>query len=207
MKKLLLLSMLLALGVTSLGASNQQMVDSTLSATTTGDSVGAGVPFEVKVNILPKGPWLVITDENKNVYDQIVFDHGTKLAGTLSQSKIEKTAILRRTDGHPFSADVNGVAGSTTYNGKFEVETNNNYDPNTNILTLDKLSSAPNVDGTPNTQTTLHTEFNFIKNERLIKATDNEMRTLIQSVILAGTKAEPGLYVGNGIFKGSLTVK
>ena len=80
MKKVLL--GLFAISALAFGASNQQMVDSTLSAKNPGDEVGAGVPFEVRVNVVPKGPQLVIVDENGNIYDQIVFDHGNKLAGT-----------------------------------------------------------------------------------------------------------------------------
>ncbi|MEG0517151.1 MAG: hypothetical protein RR523_16040, partial [Cetobacterium sp.] len=101
MKKLLM-GALAVLTVSSMafGASTQQMVDSTLSATNPGDKVGAGVPFEVRVNIAPKGPELVIVDENDNIYDTMVFDHGTKLAGTLNRSVVERTAILKRTDNH-----------------------------------------------------------------------------------------------------------
>lgn len=205
MKKLLM-GALAVLTVSSMafGASTQQMVDSTLSATNPGDKVGAGVPFEVRVNIAPKGPELVIVDENDNIYDTMVFDHGTKLAGTLNRSVVERTAILKRTDNHPFSADASGAVGITQYTGQFALATNNNYDPTTNILTLDKLSS---VGDTGSTTMTMPTEFNFIKQERTIKATDNNMRTLVQSVIKAGTKADPGMYVGNGTFTATLTVK
>lgn len=206
MKKFLLVSILaLGLGAVSMAAgSNQQMVDSTLTATNVGDIVGAGVPFEVRVNIVPRGPELVIVDENKDLYDTMVFDHGTKLAGTLNRSVVEKTAILMRTDGHPFSADGSGAVGTKTYTGKFELLANNNYNESTNVLTLDKLSSSGDTVGTTNT---MNTEFNFIKGERNIKATDNNMRTLVQSVIPAGTKADPGMYIGTGTFKATLKVK
>ncbi|MEG0237846.1 hypothetical protein [Cetobacterium sp.] len=207
MKKFLLVSILaLGLGTVAMGAggSNQQMVDSMLTATAVGDTVGAGVPVEVRVNIVPKGPELVIVDENNDVYDTMVFDHGTKLAGTLNRSVVERTAILKRTDGHPFSADGVGTAGTKKYTGKFELVSNANYNPATNILTLDKLSA---VGDTASTKMTMDTEFNFIKHEREIKATDNQMRTLVQSVIPAGTKAEPGMYIGTNTFKASLKVK
>lgn len=207
MKKVLLVSILaLGLGTVAMatGGSNQQMVDSTLTATNVNDVVGAGVPFEVRVNVVPKGPELVIVDENKNVYDTMVFDHGTKLAGTLNRSVVEKTAILMRTDGHPFSANAEGVTGRTTYTGKFQLLANNNYNEATNTLTLDKLSSAGDTGGTKHT---MDTEFNFIKGEREIKATDNQMRTLVQSVIPAGTKADSGMYIGTGTFKATLKVK
>lgn len=206
MKKFLLVSILaLGLGTVAMGAgSNQQMVDSMLTATAVGDTVGAGVPMEVRVNIVPKGPELVIVDENNDVYDTMVFNHGTKLAGTLNRSVVERTAILKRTDGHPFSADGVGTVGTKKYTGKFELVSNANYDPTTNILTLDKLSA---VGDTASTKMTMDTEFNFIKHEREIKATDNQMRTLVQSVIPAGTQAEPGMYIGTNTFKASLTVK
>ena len=68
---------LFAISALAFGASNQQMVDSTLSAKNPGDTVGAGVPFEVRVNVVKKGPELVLTDENNNIYDVMVFDHGT----------------------------------------------------------------------------------------------------------------------------------
>ena len=196
---------LFAISALAFGASHQQMVDSAVSAKTRGDNVGAGVPFEVRVNIVDKGPELVITDENGNIYDVMVFDHGTKLAGTLNRSVVEKTAILRRTDGHAFSATENGDLGTTKYTGKFEVLPNNNYNPTTHILTLDKLSSASAKD-TGYTKT-MATEFNFIGQDRDVTATDNNMRTLIQSVIKAGTKADGGMYIGTGTFTAKLTVK
>lgn len=203
-KLLLLLSMLLTLGATSFSASTQQMVDSTLGATTAGDKVGAGVPFEVRVNVVPKGAELVIVDENNNIYDTMTFDHGQKLAGTLNRSVVERTAILKRTDNHPFSASADGTLGSTTYSGQFGLVNNSNYNPATNILTLDKLSSSGDTGATV---MAMATEFNFIKQARDIKATDNQMRTLIQSVIPAGTKADSGMYIGTGTFTASLTVK
>ena len=186
------------------GASTQQMVDSTLNAKNPGDEVGAGVPFEVRVNVIDKGPELVLTDENNNVYDVMVFDHGTKMSGTLARSVVENHVILQRTDGHPFSADETGDVGTTKYTGKFEVLPNNNYDPTTHILTLDKLSSA----GDKGNQTkTMATEFNFITQDRDVSATDNKMRTLVQSVIKAGTQADSGMYIGTGTFTAKLTVK
>ena len=184
-------------------ASTQQLVDSTLSATDIGDKVGAGVPFEVRVNVIPRGPELGIFDENGDLYDTIVFDHGTKLAGSLNRSVVDKTAILMRTDGHAFSADKDGQAATHTYDGKFEVLPNNNYDAATNILKLEKLSASTDTD---NNLVTMDTEFNFIKGTRPIKETDNQMRTLIQSVIPAGTQAVGGMYVGTGTFAASLTV-
>lgn len=184
--------------------STQQLVDSALSATQTGESVGAGVPFEVRVNVIPRGPELGIFDENGNLYDTIVFDHGTKIAGKLNKSVVDKTAILMRTDGHAFSANKDGEVGTTTYDGKFEVLANNNYDANTNILKLEKLSASTDEN---NDLVTMDTEFNFVKGTRVIKATDNQMRTLIQSVIPAGTNAVGGMYIGTGTFTASLTVK
>ena len=184
-------------------ASTQQLVDSTLSATEVGDKVGAGVPFEVRVNVIPRGPELGIFDENGNLYDTIVFDHGTKLAGSLNRSVVDKTAILMRTDGHAFSADKDGKAGTHTYDGKFEVLPNNNYDAATNILKLEKLSASTDEN---DNLVTMDTEFNFIKGTRPIKETDNQMRTLIQSVIPAGTQAVGGMYIGTGTFAASLTV-
>lgn len=195
---------LLAVTAMAFGASTQQMVDSTLSATTTGDKVGAGVPFEVRVNVVPKGPELVLVDENGGVYDTMTFDHGTKLAGTLSRSVVERTIILQRTDKHAFSADIAGGVGTTQYTGQFALASNNNYDPTTNVLTLDKLSATGDTVGTT---MLMPTEFNFVKHERDIKATDNEMRTLVQSVIKAGTLADPGMYIGTGTFTATLTVK
>ena len=73
MKKLALCVLsVLALSSMAFGArvaSNQQLVDSPIGVTTKGDSVGAGVPFEVRVNVIPKGPELGIFDENGNLYD------------------------------------------------------------------------------------------------------------------------------------------
>lgn len=208
MKKVLFGILGLALATTAFSAhltpSTQQMVDSMLEATAVGDVVGAGVPFEVRVNVVPKGPQLVIVDENGNIYDQIVFDHGNKLAGTQNRSVVEKVAILTRTDRLPFSATKgSNDAGTMTYTGKFGVVPNNNYNQDTHVLKLDKLFSNGEVGNAP----TLDTEFNFITGERNIKATDREMRTQIQSVIPAGIVADQGTYIGNGTFTAELKVK
>lgn len=207
MKKVLYGLLGLALATTAFSAhttpSTQQMVDSMLEATAVGDVVGAGVPFEVRVNVVPKGPELVIVDENNNVYDQIVFDHGNKIAGTQNRSVVEKVAILTRTDGHPFSATKDGTTGKTTYTGKFGVVPNNNYSQDTHVLKLEKLFSNGEAGNAP----TLDTEFNFITAERPIKATDREMRTQIQSVIPAGVVADQGTYIANGTFTAELKVK
>lgn len=207
MKKLLIGAFCILSAATALAAkapSTQQLVDSALTATQKGDAVGAGVPFEIRVNVIPRGPELGIFDENGNLYDTIVFDHGTKIAGKLNKSVVDKTAILMRTDGHAFSANKDGEVGTTTYDGKFEVLANNNYDANTNILKLEKLSASTDEN---NDLVTMDTEFNFVKGTRVIKATDNQMRTLIQSVIPAGTNAVGGMYIGTGTFTASLTVK
>ena len=125
------------------------------------------------------------------------------MAGTLSRSVVENHVILQRTDGHAFSADEAGDIGTTTYTGVFEVEQNNSYDPTTHILTLDKLGT----NGEADENSTMPTEFNFITKENGIKATDNKMRTLVQSVIKAGTQADSGMYIGTGTFTAKLTVK
>lgn len=179
-------------------------MDSPIGVTTAGDSVGAGVPFEVRVNVIPKGPELGIFDENGNLYDTVVFDHGTKLAGNLPRSVVKKVLILQRADGFAFSADEEGTPGSTKYTGKFEVLKNNNYDEATNTFTLEKLSSSTDED---NNLVTMKTELNFIKGEREVSATDNQLRTEFDSVILAGTPAVGGQYVGSGVIQASLTVK
>ncbi|WP_294064802.1 hypothetical protein [uncultured Fusobacterium sp.] len=204
MKKLLLAAFCVLSATAALAApSTQQLVDSALTAQNKGDSVGAGVPFEVRVNVIPRGPELGLFDENGNLYDTIVFDHGTKIAGKLNRSVVDKTVVLRRTDGYAFSANKDGEVGTTTYDGKFEVLPNNNYDANTNILKLEKLSASTDEN---NNLVTMDTELNFIKGTRNIKATDTEMRTLIQSVIPAGTEGVGGMYIGTGTFAASLTV-
>lgn len=184
-------------------ASNQQLVDSALSAASVGDSVGAGVPFEVRVNVIPKGPELGIFDENGNLYDTVVFDHGTKLAGKLPRSVVKKSLILQRADGYAFSATKAGDVGTTTYTGKFEVDSTL-YDEATNTLTLEKLSSSTDKD---NNLVTMATELNFIKGDREVSATDTQLRSEFNSVILAGTEAVGGQYVGTGTIQASLTVK
>lgn len=205
-KKLALLLSLLALSSVAFGAkvaSEQQLVDSPIGVTTKGDSVGAGVPFEVRVNVIPKGPELGLFDENGNLYDTVVFDHGTKLAGNLPRSVVKKTVILQRADGYAFSADTEGVAGSTTYTGKFDVKSTL-YDKSTNTLTLEKLSSSSDEG---DEVVTMKTELNYVKGDREVSATDNQLRSEFNSVILAGTKAVGGQYVGTGTITASLTVK
>ena len=53
----------------------------------------------------------------------------------------------------------------------------------------------------------MKTELNFIKGDREVSATDNQLRSEFNSVILAGTEAVGGQYVGTGTIQASLTVK
>jgi hypothetical protein len=196
----------LALSSISFGArvaSGQQLVDSPIGVTTKGDSVGAGVPFEVRVNVIPKGPELGLFDENGNLYDTVVFDHGTKLAGSLPRSVVKKTVILQRADGYAFSATADGRAGTAIYTGKFDVKSTL-YNKATNTLTLEKLSSSTDEN---DDLVTMDTELNYIKGDREVSATDNQLRSEFNSVILAGTQAVGGQYVGTGTITASLTVK
>lgn len=198
MKKLNLFGMFAILSAFAYGATNPG--ESTLGVTTS-QSASAGVPFEVRVNIIPAGPELCLVDENGNLIDNLRFDHGTKLQGTLAKSQVEKTVILRRTDGKAFSADKDGEnpVDSKKYKATFEAKSPS-FDKTTHKLILTKLNSATGNGKYPEMETT----FNYRDEEIALKGSDTNVRTLVTSVIPAGTQADDGLYVATGEFTATL---
>lgn len=201
MKKLKLFGLFAILSAFAYGATNPG--ESTLGVTTS-QSASAGVPFEVRVNIIPAGPELCLVDENGTLIDNLRFDHGTKLQGVLAKSQVEKTVVLRRTDGKAFSADKAGenADGGKNYKVTFEAKSPS-FDKTNHKLVLTKLNSATGNGKYP----TMDTTFNYRDEEITVNGEDTNVRTLVTSVIPAGTNADDGLYVATGEFTATLIEK
>lgn len=195
MKKRLILLLSLVCAVNSLA-----IVDnpggSTTAITSTQTAV-TGVPVQIRVNVLPEGPELCLVDESGSLIQNLDFDHGTKLKGTLNKSQVEKMVILKRTDGKPFETD-NGDS-IKNYKAKFEV-TSPYFDSKTHEFTLTKLNSASSQGDNPTIKTTL----NYLDHDISVRGTETHVKTLITSVIPAGTKVDEGLYIGTGTFQATL---
>lgn len=164
--------------------------------TGTGTSGSVGVPLEVRVTVLPKGPQLVLVDENNVLIKKLSFDHGNMVAGLSSESIVEKEVRLMRADGKAF-ADNN----ADTYKAKFEATDLNGNDigGNGKVLVLNGhgAASSESIDST----------LSFRTGDIDVKATDKMVMTKVQSTVpaLSDTQAS-GLYVGSGTFKATLTM-
>ena len=200
-KTLFLGALLSAMSVMAMGATNPG--DSVEEITNNGNKASAGVPMEVRVNILSQGPELVLVDENGNLIDNLVLDHGTKVLteeGKLAkESRVEKTVVMKRADGKTFSTGTSGVTGFTA---NFTLENAPGYTGADGTFELTKLNSG-------NSGVPMVTLIEFLNNDIAIKdgENDREVRTPVVSIIKAGTDAEAGLYVGTGTFVGTLTAK
>lgn len=157
-----------------------------------GTSGSVGVPLEVRVTVLPKGPQLVLVDENNVLIKKLSFDHGNMVAGLSSESIVEKEVRLMRADGKAF-ADNN----ADTYKAKFEAT--NDIGGNGKVLVLNGhgAASSESIDST----------LSFRTGDIDVKATDKMVMTKVQSTVpaLSDTQAS-GLYVGSGTFKATLTM-
>ena len=206
MKKLKLFGLFAVVSALSFGATPAGFTNPGQSAVGATDSIpaSAGVPFEVRVNVLPEGPELCLVDETGSIIDNLRFDHGTKLKGVLTKSQVDKTVILKRTDGKAFSADASGKNESAdkNYIVRFKAIAPD-FVEDTHVLTLTKLNSATGTGDKDKIATTL----NYRDDEIEVKGTDTNARTLVASVIPAGTEVDDGLYVATGEFTASLTQK
>lgn len=164
--------------------------------TTTGSSGSAGVPLEVRVTVLPKGPQLVLVDENNVLIQKLSFDHGNMVAGLSTESTLEKEVRLMRADGAAFATN-----NSDTYKAKFEATdlNGNDIESNGKVLVLNGhgAASSEKIDST----------LTFRTGDIPVAAADKMVTTKVQSTVpaLSDTQAS-GLYVGSGTFKATLTM-
>lgn len=180
-------------------------------------SAQAGVPMEVRVNVIGQGPQLVLVDETGTLIENLTFDHGNKLlatgqidgTGTASdtyipqKSTVEKIVILKRTDGKAFNAE-NNTAGSgiKTYTGNFIATSNNPTDAGKlHQMTLTRLTAT----GTEADLHTMTTALDYESQNMTVDGTATEIRTTVVSTIPQRIPAKPGLYIGTGTFVGRLT--
>ena len=201
--------------------------DDITTAKKTGDYAQAGVPMEVRVNVIGQGPQLVLVDETGTLIENLTFDHGNKLLATgkingagaeddtyiPQESKVEKIVILKRTDGKAFNAGNDSAPGGVdTYTGNF-IAISNNPDDHTTDGTLDFTKKTHQMTLTRLTATetdgelhTIKTALDYESQDMTVAGTRNEIRTTIVSTIPQRTIAKPGLYIGTGTFIGRLTV-
>lgn len=162
-----------------------------------------GVPMEVRVTVLPKGPQLVLLDENNMLIDKLTFDHGNMVAGLSGKSVVEKEVRLARADGKAFSDD-----GSKTYTAKFEAknlsgsdfESISSTDDDTKKIILEGhgAASGEKIDST----------LAYKANNIDVKGSDKMIMTKVVSTInKIPEEQKEGLYVGVGTFNATLTMK
>ena len=178
-------------------------------------SAQAGVPMEVRVNVIGQGPQLVLVDETGTLIENLTFDHGNKLLATgqidgtgattdtyiPQKSTVEKIVILKRTDGKAFNAENSKV---TDYTGNFIATSNNPTDAGKlHQMTLTRLTA----DGTEGELHTMTTALDYESQDMTVAGTATEIRTTVVSTIPQRTIAKPGLYIGTGTFVGRLTAK
>ncbi len=147
----------------------------------------AGVPMEVKVEILPEAEKLILVDENNKLIDKLVFDHGRIVKKGLTQdSKIEKTVKLTfAKQGTKFGTDLS-IQFSAVQGGKRILETGE--------FVLNGLGSA--------SEQTINSKLVYRENK--IPGEDKtEIVTPVVSVIAASeiNTKESGLYTGQGTFE------
>ena len=202
--------------------------DEITTAKNQGDYAQAGVPMEVRVNVIGQGPQLVLVDETGTLIENLTFDHGNKLLATgkingagaeddtyiPQESKVEKIVILKRTDGKAFNAGNDSAPGGVdTYTGNFIAISNNpddhttdgtlDFTKKTHQMTLTRLTST----GTTEELHTMKTALDYESQDMTVVGTRNEIRTTVVSKIAARTPAKAGLYIGTGTFIGRLTLQ
>lgn len=182
---------LLAVTAVSFGANPGGSVPAT-----TGSSGSVGVPLEVRVTVLPKGPQLVLVDENNVLIQKLSFDHGNMVAGLSTESTLEKEVRLMRADGAAFATN-----NTDTYTAKFEATDLNGNDIGSNgkvlVLNGHGAASSEKIDSI----------LTFRTGDIPVAAADKMVTTKVQSTVpaLYDTQAS-GLYVGSGTFKATLTM-
>ena len=222
-KKLLILTTVIssiAFGAAVTPGSISNPGDDITKATEAGDYAQAGVPMEVRVNIIGQGPQLVLVDETGTLIENLTFDHGNKLlaGGEINgddqtsqtyipqESKVEKIVVLKRTDSKPFGADASGsgTGEGKTYTGNFIATSNNPTDAGKlHQMTLTRLTAT----GTESDLHTMTTALDYESQDMTVAGTATEIRTTVVSTIPQRTIAKPGLYIGTGTFVGRLTLQ
>ena len=210
---------LLAISVVSFGAATADAAVSTGTQTTgvtgsatnpgtytkdltkIGDSGAAGVPLQVKANVIPASSRLVLVDENNKVIDNLVFDHGNLIPG--ATSNISQIVELKRTDNNAFSAedtpDHKGKIGTSTYIAQFAAtNAGNTIIPNT----ANNFALQGATDGA----TSLQSELDFNGTEIKVSSTATFVRTQVTSKLNVPVGTTQGLYIGNGTFVATLTL-
>lgn len=167
-----------------------------------GEKGTVGVPMEVRVTVLPKGPQLVLLDENNMLIDKLTFDHGNIVAGLSGKSVVEKEVRLARADGKAFFDD-----DSKTYTAKFEAKNLSGSDfesisstDNTKKIVLEGhgAASGEKIDST----------LAYKANNIDVKGSDKMIMTKVVSTInKISEDQKEGLYVGVGTFNATLTMK
>ena len=197
--------------------------DSIASVDAANKSAQAGVPMEVRVNVIGQGPQLVLVDETGTLIENLTFDHGNKLLadgnidgankGTYipQESTVERIVILKRTDSKPFGAAANGTGTGEgkTYTGNFIAESNDSNDTGKlHQMTLTRLGSTNPSDGADIAGgDKMVTALDYESQDMTVAGTATEIRTTVVSKIAARTPAKPGLYIGTGKFIGRLTLQ
>lgn len=163
---------------------------------TSGTSGSVGVPLEVRVTVLPKGPQLVLVDENNVLIKKLDFNHGNMVAGLSTDSTIEKEVRLMRADGQAFATN-----GTDTYKAKFTATDLNGGDISgaNGVLVLNghAAASSEKIDST----------LAFRTGDIDVASGDKMVMTKVNSIIPAlGANQASGLYVGTGTFNATLTM-
>ena len=227
-KKLLILTTVIssiAFGAAVTPGSISNPGDDITKATEAGDYAQAGVPMEVRVNVIGQGPQLVLVDETGTLIENLTFDHGNKLlaGGEINgddqtsqtyipqESKVEKIVVLKRTDSKPFGADASGsgTGEGKTYTGNFIATSNNPTDAGKlHQMTLTRLGNSDiENNGGVTTAHEMITALDYESQDIAVAGTAKEIRTTVVSTIPQRTIAKPGLYIGTGTFVGRLTLQ
>lgn len=189
MKKSLLL--MLVLSSIAFGANPGEEVPSE-----SGNKGTVGVPMEVRVTVLPKGPQLVLLDENDILINKLTFDHGSMVAGLSKKSILEKEVRLARADGKPFAKSVE------TYTAKFEAK-----DLNGNSISGDKDKNLSLNGHGAASGSKLESTLNYRTDDIDVSAKDKKVMTKVTSTIdVISEDQKAGLYIGSGTFNATLTM-
>lgn len=190
MKKVLL--GLFALSAMAMGATNPGHNETEAKAN---NSIAvAGVPMEVRVEILPAEKRLILVDENNRKIDKLVFDHGKLIkSNSTPDSVVEKTVKLMVEDGSPLGQ--NHAIFVARQAGKRVDSTTSN---------LFKLDMYGSKDGGK-----IDSELNYKQGIIDVDASQSEVSTKVistlKSSVISNTATKTGLYTGSGTFEAAIT--
>lgn len=166
-----------------------------------GGTGSAAVPMEVRVTVLPKGPQLVLVDENNVLIKKLTFDHGNLVAGLNTGSTIEKEVRLMRADGKAFGApEGNGNTVNNNYLAKFEAK-----DLNAKAISGENGVFALNGHGEASVSK-INSNLNYRAGDIPVTGVETMVATKVVSTVPElGSDQLSGLYVGSGTFTATLT--